>query len=395
MGGINENCVICLHCNGADEATAFPDASPLALTYTAHGNAQVDTAVKKWGSGSALFDGVGDYIDTPYNAAFDMGTGDFTFDFQVINPNGGAVFAARTTGTANNYMLYGLQSGQMTLQVNGSDYVLTFTANPADASWHHIKVCRASGVVKGYCDGESTNSQAVAGAVNSTGVAFTIGGYAGSGGFSGQIDEFRALKGEADSTGDFTSPIAEYNPERTITEAITLDDTFDINQETITEGIGLGDTFTLSDSSKTITEGIGLGDTFVISDKPVITEAIALNDTITLQMFQKILTEAVSLTDEFIIEMQNNFYRKVMPVNLVGKRISLKFENNTAGNRLLLMDGIYQGNMDLHRNTSTDTENTSFMGKHISLKFQNSTVDETILLEYVKADMEKISLERR
>jgi len=50
-------------------------------TWTGYGNAQIDAAIKKFGAGSLLLDGDGDYIDTPDSADWAMGSGDFTVDF--------------------------------------------------------------------------------------------------------------------------------------------------------------------------------------------------------------------------------------------------------------------------------------------------------------------------
>ncbi len=52
--------------NGADGSTTFTDsATGGSHTWTAYGNAQIDTAQNKFGGASGLFDGSGDYIDTP------------------------------------------------------------------------------------------------------------------------------------------------------------------------------------------------------------------------------------------------------------------------------------------------------------------------------------------
>ena len=71
--------VALLHFNGADASTTFIDES--GKTWTASGNAQIDTAQSKFGGASGLFDGTGDSITTPDHADFDVGSGDFTVDF--------------------------------------------------------------------------------------------------------------------------------------------------------------------------------------------------------------------------------------------------------------------------------------------------------------------------
>jgi hypothetical protein len=56
--------ILLVHMDGTDGATDFTDDSPSREDYviTAYGDAQVDTANKQFGTGSALFDGTGDVI---------------------------------------------------------------------------------------------------------------------------------------------------------------------------------------------------------------------------------------------------------------------------------------------------------------------------------------------
>src|SRR3990167_9944086 len=69
-----------LHCDGTDAATTFTDSSVSAHTVTAVGNAQIDTAEKKFGTASGLFDGAGDYLSIPDHADFDLSGGIWTVD---------------------------------------------------------------------------------------------------------------------------------------------------------------------------------------------------------------------------------------------------------------------------------------------------------------------------
>src|SRR6185295_1209299 len=49
-----------------------------ALTFV--GNAQLDTAQKKWGTASLLLDGTGDRVTTPNHASLLFGSSDFTLE---------------------------------------------------------------------------------------------------------------------------------------------------------------------------------------------------------------------------------------------------------------------------------------------------------------------------
>lgn len=83
MSGLNSDTKLLLHCDGTDGATSFPDESDSNHTVTANGNAQVDTAEKKWGTGSALLDGTGDSLSITDSDDFNIvanGTDSYTLD---------------------------------------------------------------------------------------------------------------------------------------------------------------------------------------------------------------------------------------------------------------------------------------------------------------------------
>lgn len=70
--------VALLHMNGSDASTTFTDQR--GHTFTAAGNAQIDTAQSKFGGASGLFDASGDYISTPDSDEWSFGSGDFTIE---------------------------------------------------------------------------------------------------------------------------------------------------------------------------------------------------------------------------------------------------------------------------------------------------------------------------
>ncbi|MFB3885601.1 MAG: chitobiase/beta-hexosaminidase C-terminal domain-containing protein [Thermodesulfobacteriota bacterium] len=73
-----------LHMNGADGSTTFTDDAPGGShTWTAYGDAQIDTSQSKFSGASGLFDGSGDYLSSPDSDDWYWGTGDFTIDFWV------------------------------------------------------------------------------------------------------------------------------------------------------------------------------------------------------------------------------------------------------------------------------------------------------------------------
>jgi hypothetical protein len=76
---------VLLHFDGSDASTTITDSNSggSAHTWTAAGNAQIDTAQYKFGGASGLFDGTGDWVTTPDHADFTLGSSDFTIDLLV------------------------------------------------------------------------------------------------------------------------------------------------------------------------------------------------------------------------------------------------------------------------------------------------------------------------
>ena len=69
-----------LHLNGTDASTTITDES--GTSWTANGNAQIDTNNSKFGNSSGLFDG-NDALSSVDSDDWYFGTGDFTIDFWV------------------------------------------------------------------------------------------------------------------------------------------------------------------------------------------------------------------------------------------------------------------------------------------------------------------------
>ena len=72
----------CCTLMGLTRRTTITDsnAGGSAKTWTAAGNAQIDTAQAKFGGGSLLVDGTLDAVRSSVGADCDLGTGDFTID---------------------------------------------------------------------------------------------------------------------------------------------------------------------------------------------------------------------------------------------------------------------------------------------------------------------------
>lgn len=191
-----------LHFDGADGSTTMTDV--IGNTWTAQGNAQLDTAQTKYGPSALLLDGATDYV-TSTVAGYAPGTGDFTtecwFRIPSTNANNG-IFALGLAGTHSGAV--GVACfGAGSLQVQNNNTANSATATIPTNAWHHIVVQRASGTLVCAVDGVSVYS--VADTRNITATQLAVGGYYSSAfTLNGWIDDFRHTVGVARYSFPFT-----------------------------------------------------------------------------------------------------------------------------------------------------------------------------------------------
>ena len=176
------------------------------------GDAKVSTAQYKYGTGSMVFDGTGDYLTIRDNLMMQMGSGDFTIEFWWY-PNSIAGYQTPYdkgyTGSGGLLLQTGNGDGRIIVYANGSSVVTSNTAVTVN-NWTHMALVRNSTSLTLYQNGVSVGS-----ATNSTNFSNTsitgIGGNASGGvGYpiNGYIDDLRITKGYARYTATFTPPTA-------------------------------------------------------------------------------------------------------------------------------------------------------------------------------------------
>jgi hypothetical protein len=210
---------------GVDGSTSFVDESSFARPLTALGSAQVDTAQKKFGLSSALFDGSNDQITAADSADFVIGGGAFTIEFFVRFAVGGAITAGfcgqRDNGSnANSSFMFYIQAGTLNFRYfsSGSLNDSSTAWSPAANTWYHLCVERAgpASVIRIYLDGVMflKDTSSVNGVLNNSSRVFVIGSSDDATTFdlNGWIDEFRFTNGVAryNSDSGFPVPTAPY-----------------------------------------------------------------------------------------------------------------------------------------------------------------------------------------
>lgn len=216
---------VLVHFDGSDAATTITDvcAGATAHTFTANGNAQLDTGVSpKFGTAYGLFDGTGDYWSTPDNADLEMGSSAFTVDCWVLTGSGNGnrrVIAGKGDGgdgsspfwieiNASNRFDGYVSNGTATTGVSGTT---SFTT----AVWHHVAFVRTGNTLKLFVDGVQEGGDiSFTGTLPDNSTPLSIGrlGSLATLTMNGGVDEFRLSIGIARWTANFTPPTIAYGP---------------------------------------------------------------------------------------------------------------------------------------------------------------------------------------
>jgi hypothetical protein len=183
------------------------------------GNAQISTAQSKFGGGSMLFDGTGDWLVGPYSPNNNLGTGSFTFEAWIyptnIGGNRGMYSISGGSGANPKFVIF-LGSGTPNIHYNnlpnGADIYTSATSAVSVNTWSHIAFVRNGSTWTWYINGVASGSGS-----NSTNITFsTQPVYVGYGGesffteFNGYIDDLRITRGYARYTANFTPPTAPF-----------------------------------------------------------------------------------------------------------------------------------------------------------------------------------------
>jgi hypothetical protein len=128
--------------------------------WTINGNVAVSSAQARFNGASYIFDGTGDYIDSPAHADYTLGTDDFTIEGWVRPTNSvsgryNAVFDNRMNGTAGLGLYAGGSAAQdqNKLVLANNAAVVTQGGTVAVNTWQHVVLQRSGTSVTGWVNG--------------------------------------------------------------------------------------------------------------------------------------------------------------------------------------------------------------------------------------------------
>lgn len=225
------NCKLLIHSDTTDGSTTFTDSSTIGHTVTesaGDGSVQHDTAQKKFGKTSMLFDGTDGILSIADHAGFDVGANPFTIDQWLRwatlpgGPNLGQTIFKRQVDASNYcHLTISLASGstfdfEFVWHGGGSDDVnLAFTGTLLVDTWYHVAVIRGwGGNADDYMitlDGQALGSATTdASTLTDFAAAVELGDVQAEQYFGGWMDEFRWVTGSAIWTANFTPPFRPY-----------------------------------------------------------------------------------------------------------------------------------------------------------------------------------------
>lgn len=210
-----------LHGDGINGSTTFTDSSLTPKTVSAFNSAQISTAQSKFGGASMLFNGTSSYATVPLNAAFGIGSGDFTVELWMYKTAAGTVASAMIgVWGASNYnweLVSNVGQGTIFFQVSSNGTSTFFSCATTGSitynTWHHVAAVKSGSSIKVYLDGVGGPAATVTGGsvAISGSQPLNIGRNASSTWYyPGYLDEIRVIKGVARYTADFTPPATPF-----------------------------------------------------------------------------------------------------------------------------------------------------------------------------------------
>lgn len=210
--------LLLVHSDTSDASTTFVDSSPSGRTVTVGGDAQHDTAQKKFGASSMLFDGTGDYLTFPDSSDWNFGSGftiDFWIKFNSLSQHKGIIgHHTSNSWSGINFLIHVKSTGVMELYFgNGGGTGKQVTVSGfTTATWYHIALVRNGTSIRVMKDGTMVVDTTGNMSGNDISAPVRIGTSASASYYDldGWMDEIR-ISNVARWDASFTPPSAPYS----------------------------------------------------------------------------------------------------------------------------------------------------------------------------------------
>lgn len=181
---------------------------------------KISVATKKFNTGALNFNGTTEYLSISDSPLFDFAGNNFTVEAWIYRTGGGVKTGSNVLNqsvggaTSDSAFYFGAGSDGMSLYLSTSgtswtNFIETATATTTNR-WDHVVWQRRSNTLEIYLNGVlqtiSAGTSAFTGTVFNSTRRIDIGSQAGSGLFTGLMDELRVTKGIARYTSSFTVP---------------------------------------------------------------------------------------------------------------------------------------------------------------------------------------------
>jgi len=208
--GNDEYTKLLLHMDGIEDGTTFTDDSASNHIITRH-NALTKTSVKKFGTASGYFDGIGDYLSIPNSADWDFGTANFTIDFwfYMVSAIYYDFFFRTDSDIFDIFASTHIPNEIITYSPLGR--IDTSGGYCTISKWHHYAYVRNGNSQIVYIDGHNRGSSAGSGSCDLSTLNLRVGLEIMQASDVYYVDELRISKGIARWTENFTPPVVPYS----------------------------------------------------------------------------------------------------------------------------------------------------------------------------------------
>lgn len=197
------NVSLLLHMDGADNSTTFTDVKGGYINVV---GAKITASSPKFGTGAGNLNT--GFVTAPSSGAV-FGTADFTIESWIklaSATSGQQLFDARPQTTNGPYLTLGASNGTLVATKNGTNFLSSNRAVPADGAWHHWAYVRSAGVGTFYIDGVAAGTTADTQSYSAGNLTVGWNAFIGANFNNAYLDDYRVTKGVARYNGNFTVP---------------------------------------------------------------------------------------------------------------------------------------------------------------------------------------------